>query len=146
MHRLLFWMSEPYDHQVAQVDWERYVDSMSWMCFLLVLLALAVMLLGYEASARRRKIQRPADLFAPYTPLLWLLVAAPAGIAAGVIAAVSYEAHLGEQATGALPVGMQFAILTLAAALSFGYAAMLAPGITPAKFRYRPWKPFLQKR
>ena len=144
MGRMLTWMSKP-DTAIPDNSWAGFLDYMAAASILLIVVAVVVTILCYTASAKRRKIFAVDHLFAPYTPMNWILMAIPAAFVAGSICLWQYDAAL-ETTEGRWGIALQLTILTgaLSALLSY-LLIILIPSFTPAKFRYRP-APFLAKK
>ena len=139
MGRMFFWMREAPDqtHIVTQT-WNAFLDSMAGTSVGLIVVVTFLIVMLYTGSARRRRVHVPNDLFAAYTPMYWLLLAVLAAITAGCVCAWQYHDLLPAESTGQLDTSLYIGIWTGLWTFVLGYLAILTPGITPAKFRYRP--------
>jgi hypothetical protein len=145
MGGFFFWMGDPPVQDILALSWTNYVNSMGAIA--LMVTGTTILAIGglYFLTASRRKVFEPADLFAPYTPMYWLLLSILPVLAVGGVAGWTYEDALNSsvgQASTSLQMGLWSGLVTLA----FSYALMLFPGITPAKFRYRPWWLFYRNK
>lgn len=138
MSRIFFWMQVPPDGNILGENWDQYLNTMAAIYLLVVLLAVVATVLIYRAAAASKKIHVPDDVFAPYTPIYWLCLSVPAGIAMAIICVWTYGKTFGEQAGGMEYTAATLGWWTFLTCLVLGYLGILIPGITPAKFRYRP--------
>lgn len=142
----LFWMIYPRDPNIDYAVWAGFCDAMASWVMMGSVLTTGVIVGLYIWSARRKKIRTPQDLFAPYTPMYWLgLVLVPA-VVVFIVYAIEYRSLFSGAAisymAGAVPVGVETGILTFL----LSYPLMWIPGITPAKYRYRPLWLFCRKK
>jgi hypothetical protein len=135
---LLFWRVYPPDPNIDYIRWTGFCEAMAGWMVMGVLLATALIIGCYWLHAQRKKIRQPEDVFAPYTPMRWLWLACLPSIALFGIYANEYEKLFRNATmpfmTGAVGVGLEAGFLTFILA----YLLMWIPGITPAKYRYRP--------
>ena len=137
MGRFFFWMVDPPSPQILAESWANYLDLVAAVSISLILITVVFTTWMYWISARHRRVHEPSDLFAPYTPMRWLLLAlVPLAVCAGV-AAWKYQDML-NSGEGEASIAMQVALWSGLLTFLLAYAAMLLPHITPAKFRYRP--------
>jgi uncharacterized membrane protein len=137
MGKFFFWMVDPPDPQILVESWTNFLDLVAAVSIILIVVTVILTAWLYSVSANRRKIHVPNDLFAPYTPMRWLLLALVPLIITGGVAAWKYQDMLSSgvgEASTAVQVALWSGLLTFLLA----YTAMLLPHITPAKFRYRP--------
>ena len=136
---LLFWMDNPPDPDIEFLRWQAFREVMANWVLGAVLVATAIILLCYFIHASRRKIRSASDLFAAYTPMYWLWLAVLPGIVVFLIYWLDYSKIFHDSPisymSGAVVVSLWTTFLTLVVS----YLLMLMPGVTPAKFRYRPY-------
>jgi len=149
MNSVLFWVSS-FDKEVPFENWERFINAMGFVVILTVVLSVFAIAALYNWSAFRKRISTPGDLFAPYTPMYWLLLCILSGLTAGVISAVEYDAILGTEGTtgaGKFVVSTEiFGGTLLSVCLLAWLCILLMPFLTPSKFRYRPLWLFVKRR
>jgi len=146
MGRIFFWMQNPPDGNILGVKWAEYLDSMAVSYILVVLLTVGAMVVIYRAAAAAKQIHVPDDVFAPYTPIYWLCLSAPASIVVAIICVWTYGEAFGERASGLTSTAASLGFWTFLTTVLLGYVGILIPGITPRKFRYRPLWLFYRKR
>jgi hypothetical protein len=136
MDNFFFWLVDNPPGGVKTGPWEDYLSTMAVYAILFIALVGAAVVLLYVISANRRKIHRPDDCFAPYTPMrwLWLELLVFAGVA--TLAYFNYEDLKSSEAQ--INISMELAGYTFLLGLILTYFVILIPGITPLKFRYRP--------
>lgn len=135
MRQLLFPQADP---EIPYERWAQFSDRVGAWALCLFLVGAAAVVLLYAVHARRLRVRRPADLFRPFSPLRWLWLALVPGAASGLLLAGEYVSQFPGAASplgGALRVGLAVTAATLLCA----YGAACLPGVTPAKFRYRPF-------
>lgn len=132
---------------LAQDDWNRFLDGYGWLFVLVLCATVFVTLLGYRFSARRLRIQTVADVFRPYSPLLWLFTALAGGVVAAAVCAVQYGKVLpGAPGLASTSAEMFLLLCGAAALISYVLIAFVPPPLlTPYKYRYRP-APFLHRK
>ncbi len=140
MRYLFPWMLSPYDTAIDQMDWDKYLDQMAWECIALLLISTVVILLCYTGTVHKLKIRRPADLIKPFRVMWWLIVCVPAGIVAGVRAAVVFSNYFTNNENGIEPASISIGLVVMVLALAAGYGTTLIPGITPPLFMGRQWR------
>ena len=143
---VLPWMVDPPDPNVDYVIWSGFCNALAGWLLGLSLVTIAVIIALYVRSARRKKICRPRDSFAPFTPMYWLWLALAPAVLIFIIYAIGYRSRFSH--AGILDMGGAVGPAIVAGALSFllAYLLMCIPGITPAKYRYRPRWLFYRNR
>jgi hypothetical protein len=68
----------------------------------------------------------------------WLLLSVPAGVGAGVVAALTFSEYCGDEAAGAVPASVSIGLETVVLCFVLGYLLIFVPGVTPPSFKYRP--------
>lgn len=135
---VLFWMVFPDDPTLPADQWSGFCNDMAGWVVGCLLLATAVIIGLYTWTARRKKIRRPRDLFAAYTPMYWLWLVWVPALVVFIVYATEYQRLFRDAVVsymaGAVPIGLETALLTFGLA----YFLMWIPGITPVKYRHRP--------
>jgi cobalamin synthase len=136
---LLFWMVFPDDQTLPMDQWYGFCNTMAGWVVICFLLATAVIIGLYTWTAHRKKIRRPRDLFAHYTPLHWLWLTWVPALIVFIVYAMEYQRLFRDAIVsymaGAVWIGLETALLTFVLAYLL---IMWIPRITPAKYRYRP--------
>lgn len=137
MDRLFFWLMKP-DPGIPDNAWIVFLGTLASITAFVVLVTVVLTMLFYTGAASRRRVYFPSDLFAPYTPMRWILLALPGALVAGGLCYWQYSEALGSTG-GELGVSLQIALLNgvLSALISYLLIAFVGK-FTPAKFRYRP--------
>ena len=144
MRYLFPWMLSPFDTAIDQLDWDRYLNQMAWECVVaLLLISTVLILLCYAGTVRKLKVRRPEDLLKPFRVMWWLIICVPAGIAAGVRAAVEFSNYFTNSENGIEPSSISIGLIVMLLALAAGFGATLIPGITPPLFKGRQWPRWL---
>ena len=139
MGKVFFWMTESPDPcQIVTQTWNAFLDSMAAASVGVIVVITLLIVILYAGSAKRRRIHTPDDLFAAYTPMYWLLLAVVAAVVAGCTCAWQYHDLLPPESGGQISTSISIGVWTGLWTFVLGYLAILIPGITPAKFRYRP--------
>jgi cytochrome bd-type quinol oxidase subunit 2 len=147
MGTMFFWMQNSPDAvHITQQKWTEMLDSMASLCIIAVIAAVILIVVFYAGSAKSKKIHKPEDIFAPYTPMYWLWLAAVAGLVVGCYCAWQYHDVFPAEAEGQASTSLCLAGWTALWAFILGYGLILLPGITPPKFRYRPLWLFYQNK
>lgn len=135
---ILPWMRLPPDPNMELTTWSGFHTEMAAAVILCVTLVTTAIIILYSLSAHRKRIHTPKDLFAPYTPMRWLLLSVVSAVAMFLVYAIRYERFFSgarvSYTSGAPWVALWAGFLTLLAA----YFLMWLPFITPARFKYRP--------
>ena len=136
MEHLFDWLKNP-GGLIDYVIWRQFQQNLSGIVELTVILAVVAILIGYAVSARTLRIQTPGDVFKSYTPMYWLLLSFAAGLVAGIVCynQLSFLIRFGDKISISLEV---FFITAAASALLAYLLILLAPGLTPKRFKYRP--------
>jgi hypothetical protein len=142
---MFFWLQDPLDISIAQKDWTSFLDLMAASTLLIIIVSIFAIDSLYSWSAVKRKVHHPDDLFAPYTPMRWLLLSVVAGLIAAGVCLVQYWDRF-PNAVGSVPAATSIGFWTLFWSLLIGYIIILVPGSTPPKFRYRPLWLFYRNR
>lgn len=138
---LLWWMAESPYSSIDGQDWSAFLGELVDYLLPVGAFGIACCVLAYYLSARSKYIYKPSDLFAPYTPMrsLWLCVLP------GMVMIFVFTREFLSRFSMSVPFSL--AIMTgiwtslLVLAVSYGIACL--PGLTPPKFRYRPWPKWL---
>jgi hypothetical protein len=147
MGKLLFGLQDPLaPDQVGVIKWEAYLSTLAGVFVAIVLLTILLIGVAYAFAARRRRIHTPADLFEPYLPMGMLSLSLVGMTAMGIAAYVLYQSMIGDGIPGAFQAAMYAGSEALLLSLVGGYLAMLIPGVTPAKYKYRPVGLLIGKR
>jgi len=136
MGSIFWWMSAP--GQIADEDWQRFLDSYSSVFVLVLLLTIGLVIWAYRFSARRRKIHSESDVFRSYTPMraIWLVFFGAA--IAAMAAVVQYHVML-QTWDGLISFAMLMFLLTALVCSLISYLSIIFIGpLTPSRFRYRP--------
>ncbi len=146
MGQLLFWMNNPPAPGIPLPDWHQFRSSMAGLIIACVLLTVIVIVTTYAIHARRKRIRRPADLFAAYTPMWWLAWSLLPGIAVfGLYIKFYYDTFPPQAKAFAMGGATQVGLWTVVLTFTIAYLLILFPGLTPGKFRYRPLPTFLHR-
>jgi len=137
MDNFFFWLVDNPPSNVTNGPWEEYLNAMALYAVVLIGATAAAVALLYWISANRRKIHRPEDCFAPYTPIQWLWLELVVFAGVGGLAALYYADYL-KNTEAMINVVLELAGWSFFVGLVITYGLILIPGITPAKFRYRP--------
>ena len=145
MGMLLFWQWNPPDPEMAVTLWRTFLDIMAGWLVPCVLVCVVVTAACYSAHARSKRIRQSGDVFASYTPIVWLVLAvAPAAILF-VAYWIEFERVFPAARVSWVGGATMLAVVGGLATLILSYWAMWLPLITPRKFRYRP-RTLLMKR
>lgn len=152
---LLSWLGQP--KGAYPDDWSDFLDIFVVTFCLVVALTVLMTVVFYAISARQKRIHFPADVFAAYTPMLWLLLSVVGGLVVALLfnhfaSAQDYirpdaPPVLGSDANDARTVYAIYLFAysgALCAALSWVLITAV-PWFTPREFKYRP-APFLHER
>jgi len=141
------WLKEAPDQVgMTKLAWDSFVESMAVWALASFVVATGVIIGIYALHASNRRIHKWQDTFKHYWPADWLfLAAAPAAFMfwrywssfTDVFPRTPISAM-----GGALGVGMWTGFVTLVVS----WVLICAPGVTPAKFRYRPLRVIYGKR
>lgn len=138
MRSLLFWLRIPPDPEVPVLIWRSFLDTVAgWM---VASVFVGVVMIGgaYAWHARARKIRRPSDVFASYTPLRWLFAAVAPAVLVAVVYWLEFRQRFPDarapEVGDAVGAGLVSGLVTLV----LGYVAMCTSVLTPRKYRYRP--------
>ncbi len=132
-------MNHPPDPDIEFLHWQAFRKMMANWVLGAVLIAIAVILCCYSIHAARRKIRTASDLFAAYTPMYWLWLAVLPGVAVFLAYRHEYPKIFAESPISYLSGAVVVGLLTTFLTFLVSYLLMLIPGVTPAKFRYRPY-------
>ena len=136
----LLWMSAP-NAAIEYDQWGPFRDEIAAALVIMGAGAIVVTLNRYQTAALAMKIRQPADLFGPFLPLWWLLLAIAPGVAMFARYGWRFDRAFPDNSRfwvgGACQVGLYAVVLTLI----ISYIIICTTRITPAKFRYRP-RPF----
>ncbi len=135
-----FWMGVPPDRDnIPLIRWLAFRDELAAVTLVVLALMVTLALLWYRSAALRKKLRTPADVFGPYTPMIRLLITLVAGVVLAAYYGVRYDQEFHGAVVswvqGSFSVGVWTALWTLFIA----YILICLPGITPAKFKYRPY-------
>lgn len=126
------------DPDIPFERWAPFTDAALLQTCALIGVFAALIALCYALHARRLKIRRPQDVFRPFAPLRWLLLSlAPGALAAGSFYR-QFTWQFPSSPASPLPTSLRLFVFAAGLSLLLGYALLCLPGITPAKFRYRP--------
>ncbi len=143
---LLFWMDNPPDPDIEFLRWQGFREVMANWVLGAVLVATAIILCCYIIHVSRRMIRTASDLFAAYTPMYWLCLAILPGIVVFAIYARDYSKIFSGSPISYMSGAVVVALWTTFLTLFVAYLLMLLPGVTPAKFRYRPYWLFYRSK
>ena len=139
MDNFFFWLAGNPPDKVTNEAWESFLNAMALYAVILIAIVGAAIVLLYWISANRRKIHRPEDCFAPYTPMQWLWLEFIVFFVVGGVAAWLWSSDDSLKNSDAMiNVALAMAGWSFLAGLVITYGIILIPGITPNKFRYRP--------
>ena len=93
MGRIFFWMNKP-DPGIPDTAWAAFLDWLAAMTIVTVAVIVVLTVLLYARSARQRRIFSISDVFAPYTPMRWILLALAGAVLAGVLCLWQYQTSL----------------------------------------------------
>lgn len=135
---LMFWRQGAPDEEIPLMLWRSFMEAMVGLLLIGILVGAVVIVAGYAWHTRALKIRRPQDLFVSFIPMRWLAFA--------LVPAVFVWYRYWVDFTTAFPLAriswvggaVELAIICAVGAGVLGYALMLAPGVTPPRFRYRP--------
>lgn len=135
MQQLLFPQADP---EIPYERWAQFADRLGAFALLLFLCGTLAIVLLYAVHAHRLRVRRPGDLFLPYAPLRWLWLSLVPGAAAGLLLSLEYVAQFPGRAS---PLGgaLRASAFVSLATLLLSYTVACLPGVTPARFRYRPF-------
>lgn len=138
MDKFFFWLSDnPPTPDIPLDKWTEYLSDLAVAAILFIAAIVAVTVVMYWRRAAYLRIHKPVDLFAPYTPMRWLFLAFVVLFGVGGLAAWRYKDVLGSD-VGMPAVALEIGVWSCLLAFAVSYLVILIPGITPAKFRYRP--------
>ncbi len=137
MGGLLFWIKKT-DPNIQSVDWNGFLDVVSFFLVLVALAGLALILWRYKVAVSEFKIRCSDDVFRPFTPgraLLWCVAAFGIMAALGIgYYELRFRTYQGSFVGDALALGVIAAVLALALASA---AIAKFHAFTPRKFVYR---------
>ena len=137
MEKLFFWMSIP-DQAIPETAWNEFLNGMATVMFIAVAITTILTVILYGWSARRKKVFFPGDVFKAYLPMWWLCLSLVAGVVSTFVCIWQYSPAL-NTAAGELGIALQIGIVSVfMTALPAYLLIAFIPGITPAKFCYRP--------
>ncbi|MFN0106876.1 MAG: hypothetical protein ACKV2U_32885 [Bryobacteraceae bacterium] len=146
MDKMFFWMTDPPGSgQIALSTWREYLASMASVSLVAVVLGVGVIVFLYMRSASAMRVRVWSDVFKTYAPNYWLLLSLLGFFGMGGYAWMDYST-LGEGAVGAEFVAFQIAVWTLFWTALLSFLIVCMPGVTPPKFRYRPYAIFVSGR
>jgi hypothetical protein len=148
MRQIFFWMEEPPDPaNIVLEDWDRFLELMARATSLVVLsLVIIIVFAVYFPRAHGRRIHAETDLFEPYTPMHCLWLSLIGGLTVGGMCAWRYSDYLGGDAGGLPGVVVQMGVSAALSIVIISVACFVVPGITPARFKYRPFAVFMSHR
>jgi hypothetical protein len=135
MRQLLLPQADP---EIPYERWVQFADGALGWALLLFCVGAFTVVLAYAVHARRLRVRRPSDVFRPYAPLRWLWLALVPGAASGLLMASEYVAQF-PGAASPLPAALRIGAAVSLATLLVSYGVACLPGVTPARFRYRPF-------
>jgi heme/copper-type cytochrome/quinol oxidase subunit 2 len=142
MEKMFFWMQDPIDMLIKEDKWAKFLEFMSMVSVITIGVTVVLIVVFYALSARARKIHQPGDLFAPYTPMYWLLLSLIACLVVGVVCASYYHADLDPKPNAAVDglfvVSTELALWTGLWTFLLSYILIAFTPCTPPKFKYRP--------
>lgn len=145
MGYLLYWWLDKPDEGISDISWTTFLNTMSIVLLLAVLVTVILTLICYRLMASRRKIYSLEDVFARFTPMYSLFCSPAAGIMVALAVSSQYAATL-DTTQGEFGVLLRLALVSVIAAAAIAYLLIIAvPQLTPDKFRYRP-APYLHRR
>jgi hypothetical protein len=138
---LLFWLTEQPDPDGVRMSasaWEAFIDSTAGWLLAAVLLATVAIVSSYVIHARRRRIRSPQDLFAPFTPLKWLLLSLAPAVVLGYRYYSLFEATFPTTAFRPTLSAIEVAAWTGLLTFILSHLIVMLPIITPSRYRFRP--------
>lgn len=139
---LFGWLSSPPD--VAQEDWANFLNLYSFV--FLVVLALTVLgtVLGYRSAARHYRVFSASDVFRPFTPMRWLLLAFAGATVAALVGLFQFHATLNTWAGAPGFASLMFLLTGLLSAILSYLLIVFWTDLTPPHLQFRP-APYLHK-
>lgn len=135
---VLFWMVYPLDENIDYDQWSGFCEEMAGVVVGVWLVMTALIIGGYWWTARQEKILVPSDVFRPYTPMRWLWWAVAAGVMVSLFYAYQYQTRFTDTTVSFMADAPWVGLWTTLWTFLLAYLLMWLPGITPAKYRYRP--------
>jgi hypothetical protein len=138
MPNLFGWIGNPAPLSIDYPTWVAFQLTLTSLVAGLTLSGAGITLLVYVIAARRRRIVAPGDVFLPYRPLWALMVAPVMGVTVAILCFAQLNPIVDSITSKAGISAEAFAVTTILSAVIAYVLIVLMPGLTPARFRYRP--------
>jgi|ERR1039458_3091752 uncharacterized BrkB/YihY/UPF0761 family membrane protein len=146
MGKILFWLSTQPDPNISGDLWTDFQNDFA--LYLLFGAALTIVATAglYHHSARKKLIRAAGDPFGKYTPMRWLWLALVPALVVSFLGWWQFHKRFPDAEVGFEGGAALVGLCCGALALLISFLLMLAPGITPPKFKYRPVGAFIAPR